>query len=187
MRQLALLISGIVLLILSILGFIYFRNYKGTFIPYPAVWMAICSGTLAISGWLIFQSKKMAALEFANERVAEVELFKKSAYSLPIDIDQCVFKNGSYVHYVKDESDEFADALSPSLYGQLGSPTPETVMQSYFIFTTMLNNVSAKFISPSYPCDPTTLKFYVLKNEIALFVNRTNPSKYLFENKFSDS
>ncbi len=174
---------GLLLIVLCFLGTIFFRSYHGTVIPYPPLWytLFIVLGLFGMRHIIssFKKSKKVIedAINIANER------FKSNAEKIELNFDECEFKNGSYAHQVEDPNISSVKFFAPTSIASTDTMITETVIQSYLTYTQSINGEVCKFISHSFPFDQTTLKFYVLNDNISLYVDRFNREKYLFDLK----
>ncbi|MFN4315756.1 MAG: hypothetical protein ACK4E0_15780 [Chitinophagaceae bacterium] len=174
---------GLFLLILCFLGTIFFRRYDGTIIPYPVLWYLFFIILGIIGGWLVASSINKSTRNFERAVNAEVERLKTKAERIQLDFDKCEFKSGSYSREVEDANMSPIHLFAPTYLEDMDKKVTETVHQSYLIYTEIINGDTCQFISQSFPIDLTTLKYYVLNNSIALYVDRFNRKKYVFELK----
>jgi hypothetical protein len=177
-------IVGIFLIIVSFFGMIFFRRYDGSVIPYPILWYLafIILGFFGV--WLIYTATRKIERVVEQNINAEVEIFKSKSEKIELDFDKCEFKSGSFSHQVEDPNMRAVKFLAPgSLTSNIDTTITENVIQSYLTYTDIINGQPQKFISHSFPFDQTTLKFYVLKHNITLYVDRFNREKYLFDLK----
>jgi hypothetical protein len=115
------------------------------------------------------------------ERIASIEKeidnrlaqLKATGEKIKPDFDKCEFKDSSYTHEVVDAN---LSALAP--YGGDIIVT-EDVNQSVIIYHHRRNET----FSQAFPCSGDALKFYVLNNNIILYVNRFDRSTYFFDLK----
>jgi hypothetical protein len=177
------IVIGLLLIIVCFLGTIFFRRYNGTVIPYPILWYIsfIVLGILGV--WLISNSLRKTKRVIEQVVNTEIEKFKSTAEEIELNFDKCEFKSGSFSHQVDDPNMSTVKLFAPGTLGSIDTKITETVIQSYLIYTETINSTACKFISQSFPFDQTTLKFYVLNHNIALYVDRFNRKKYLFDLK----
>lgn len=114
---------------------------------------------------------------------SEIEKLKLNAEKIELNFDKCEFKNGSFSHLVEDPTMSTVKLFAPGSLTSIDTTVTENVIQSYLIYTDTINGENCKFISQSFPFDETTLKFYVLNQNITLYVDRYDKKKYLFDFK----
>jgi hypothetical protein len=172
---------GLLLIIACFFGTLFFRRYDGTVIPYPALWYLsfIALGLLGL--WLIASSGRRVKKMIEEAVNTEMEKFKLNAEKFELNFDNCEFKSGSFSHEIDDPNMSTMKFFAPGTLGSIETKITETVIQSYLVYTATINGTACKFISDSYPFDPTTLKFYVLNNNLKLYVDRFDSGKYLFD------
>jgi len=178
------IVIGFLFILTGIFGSYYFDHYHGEIIPLPALWFVL-SIILSIVGFvLIFglsagDKRQLAGLN------KDFELLKKSGQKIEIDIDNCDFKNKNYQEEIISESFS-RSAMLDALAGRDKNYSTQSVNRSYFIYHHKEYSKPERFVSPLYPMDETTLKFHILNQDILLYVDGTDRSKYYFELK-SDS
>lgn len=176
------LIFGLLLMSVSFIGTIFFRHYKGSVISYPVLWyfafiVVGLLGALLIYG-VVWKAKRRAD-DHVETAIAQL---KSNAVKIVLDFDKCEFKNGSFSQEVEMKSPHAIDFFVPGSISFKETVT-ENVVQSHLVYTDSINGENGRFISQSFPFDITTLKLYVLRNNMVLYIDRFNPEKYLFDFK----
>jgi hypothetical protein len=176
-------VIGLLLIIVSFFGTIFFRRYNGSVIPYPTLWYIsfLVLGLLGV--WLIYISVRKVKRVVEQHIHSEVEKLKSNAEKIELNFDRCEFKSGSFSHQVDDPNISTVKFLAPGSFASIDTQITENVIQSYLTYTETINGTVYKFISQSFPFDQTTLKFYVLNHNITLYVDRYDREKYLFDLK----
>ena len=175
---------GLLLIVVSFIGTIFFRRYNGTVIPYPVLWYLslIVLGLLGVG--LIYSSLRKTKKIVEQLVNSEIEKLKSNSEKIELNFDKCEFKSGSFSHQVEDQNMGAVKFFAPgSLASGIDTTITENVIQSYLTYTDTINGELCKFISQSFPFDQTVLKFYVLNHNITLYVDRFNRKKYLFDLK----
>ena len=178
------LILGLFLTIISFLGILFFRHYSGTIIPYPSLWyiLFIIAGLSGLI--LIFSSFRRIEKIVTDSYDAEIEKFKISSEKIELNFDFCEFKSGSYSHQVENENISSIKQIAPPSITMLADTSiTENVTQSYLVYNYTVNGKTEKYTSQSFPFDPTTLRFYVLNQNISLYVDWFDRTKYFFDLK----
>jgi hypothetical protein len=175
------IIVGLLLIIVCFLGTIFFSHYNGTVIAYPILWYVsfVILGSLGM--WLISSSIRKAKRVINQVVGTQLEKLKSNAEKIELDFDKCEFKSGSFSDDVDDPNISTIKLFAPGSAAFIETKTTETVIQSYLTYTGIINSTVCKFVSQSFPFDKETLKYYVNNHNIALYVDRFNREKYLFE------
>jgi len=178
------IIFGFLLLIVSFIGTIFFRRYNGTVIPYPTLWYISFILLGIIGAWLIFSSYRKTKKIVEQIYDTEIEKLKSNAEKIELNFDNCEFKSGSFSHKVEDPNMSTIKLLAPdSLALYVDTTITENVIQSYLTYVDTIDGKLCKFISQSFPFDPTTLKFHVMRHNITLYVDKFDRNKYYFDLK----
>ena len=177
-------IIGYLLLIVSFLGIIFFRRYSGTVISYPIFWYILFLILGLFGVWLLVNSTKRAEKKLENSASLEVERLKAVSEKIELNFDFCEFKNGSYSHQVDDKNTSSLKLIALGSSALLGDKTiTENVVQSSLIYTHTVGDKTEKYISQSFPFDQKTLGYYVLNNNLVLYVDRVDRTRYFFDLK----
>ena len=179
-------IIGLVLLAISILAFFYFRYYRGTLIPYPILWRLGAIALGVIAAVILYNAVRQSTRE--EERSIELAQnnIREKAEVVKLEFDNCYFRDGSFTMEVQERE---ADLVLPSAYigSRIGMyetpPKTKNTLQSFLIYTHGNDETKERFVSQAFPFDKTTLQFYVLNNNITLYVDRFDRKQYFFELK----
>lgn len=179
-------VIGLVLVVVSFLGSLFFRHYNGSMIPYPTVW-GVSFIVLGLLGfWLVYISIRKVKNVVETHINSEIEKLKSSAEKIELNFDKCEFKSGSFSHEVEDKNISAVKFFAPgSLVSNIDTTSTENVIRSYLTYTDTIDGELCKFISQAFPFDQVTLKFYVLNNTISLYIDRFDRAKYLFDLKIN--
>ncbi len=167
-------ITGFFLFVASIIALIFLVYRHVNFIWYISLVL------LAISGAILMVSsgkKRIAIIE--KEIDKNLEELKANGEKIKPDFDNCEFKERSYSHEVSDENLSYLTPITPYPDEIL---TTENVDQSALIYNHTVGGKSEKFIQ-AFPFSADALKFYVLNNNITLYVDRFDRSRYFFDLK----
>jgi hypothetical protein len=155
---------GLFLFAISFIALIFLVYREVNFI-----WYILLTLLTILGARLIMSSagKRIATIE--KEIDENLEKLKASSEIIKPDFDNCEFKDRSYSHEVRDEnlSDLSSFTLTPYPVEIL---TTENVGQSALIYNHTVEGRREKFIQ-AFPFSADTLKFYVLNNNITLYVD----------------
>lgn len=167
---------SLILIIAGLFGFYFFKNYEGSSIPYPSLWM-ICSIGLGLIGlFSLFHYPKVDS-KLIEKYEEEIRQVKAKSEKITIEIDKCEFTNTGYFKEIKvGKHDWMARVLFTDEI-----QNEEHIHQSGLIYQTTSSSGLEKFYSPAFPFDKTTLQFYVLNKKVKLYIDRFNRDNYFFE------
>jgi hypothetical protein len=136
-----------------------------------------------LGGWLTASSMKKRQTAIDRIVNADKARLKENSDKIELDFEKCEFKSGSFVHEVDDPNMISVKMFAPGSLSSIDTKAVETLIQSYLTYTETFNGTVYNFVSQSFPFDQTTLRFYVLNQNIALYVSRFNCEQFLFELK----
>jgi len=198
MDKLIIMIKRVIAVILFIIGlliYMFFRGYNGTLIPYS--WVFYLVGiAMWITGFVLFRSSKSIKENKAIIQLkALVDELKTNGEKIVVNLDQCEIKENNY----SEEKERFKSGdmlgFEPRFEGDIqfwnglydsGYNTEIVdVNQSVLIYTHQHNGVEEKFISKVIPRTKQDLnfKFYLQKNTM-LYVDKNNRKRYYFDLTF---
>lgn len=172
---------GSFLILVGILGAIFFSRYTGNTIPSPILGYLAFILMVLLGALLILISFKRTQNIIDQTVSQELAVLKSIAEKVDLDFDKCEFKSGTYSHHVDDPNLIPFKLHSSSPLSSFASKNTETSVQSYLIYTCTIKGAACKFVSQSFPFDPTTLKYYVINNKVTLYFDPLKPEKYLFD------
>jgi len=173
------IIAGLLLGIISFLGTIYFRHYRGNLIAHPGLWYFLFFSMGIIAALLIFSSFRSSEKRFNHQMEQGRLVFLKRAHKVEITFDDCEFFSGGYSQTISDDNVSTLNLVSPIPTYFHNPVKEEKVVCSYFVYTDPVNK--QRFISHTFGVDADTLKYYVLSNRIILYVANATTKEYLFE------
>lgn len=169
--------SGILLLIISIIGTIYFRRYSGTVVPFPTLMFFAFLLLGMVGAWLIFSASYSTEKGLRAAHQSAQEKIRKNAVKIKLNFDLCEFKDRSFHQEVPDQTPALLNVMADASYN---SPAKtEYASRSWLIYT--MPDTSEKFTSRAFPLEATSLKASVLKGQVFLFIDRFDRQKYFFE------
>jgi len=157
---------GLFLLISSIIACILF-----IYCSLDLLWIIVLIPLSIVAITLVISpaEEKIAAIEKRVDR--KLEQLKATGQKVKPDFDKCEFKDSSYAHQVTDTNLSALSAHGGEVM------TTENVNQSVIIYHHSDNET---FTQP-FPCSRDALKFYVLNNNITLYVNSFDRTNYFFD------
>ena len=183
------------------LGFLtitFFKKYSGTIIPYPILFYLL-GFVLFIVGIILLRKTPTIKEQKNTEKLNdEIQNLISQGKKIEIDLSKCVIKENNYIAEVdKYNSGSYLTTLDLERNIQatnilLGKSIDNTervqVYQTVLVFTADLNGKTTKFVSRTLPFDRVNLMFKLDKQkETALYVDKTDPSKYYFDLSFLDN
>lgn len=176
-------ISGAISILVGVIIFLFFENYKGNVIPYPfLVWLG--GLVFIIGGALLFRrgNRKLDKKDNADLN-SQIEAFKRSNESIVVDFTDCEILSNNYVEEVLRNT---ARARAwDAMIDETRNTSRQQVNQSVIVWRKMIHNQEYRFVSPALAIDQTTLMFKLdAKKQTSLYYNRYNPSEYYFDLEF---
>ena len=116
-----------------------------------------------------------------SDITSQQKLLETTGEKIIIDIDNCDFKTNNFEEEIAPSNFKSLDAqLIDGLFSPESNYQTEEINQTRIIYH---NKGSEKFISQVFLMDEVTLQFHVIKNEITLFVDKLDRTKYFFDLK----
>lgn len=171
-------LSGYLLIGIGLLGFIYFKSYKGSTIPLPVLWLLLSLIIAAIGAYLIVTAKLNKQIQQTNENSDKLSRIKETGERLLIELENCDFKTGS-ISQLNRESFSSVQMID-ALYDPNRNHVETSSTVTYIIYKHKTGNPFEKFISQPFSIDETTLKYYISQNKIVLYIDRFDRTKYFF-------
>jgi hypothetical protein len=176
------IIFGTFFIIASFLGAFFFSRYNGAVIVSPLLWYILFIFIGVLGFLLFFGSFKKADRMTRQFEETKILKLKTNSEKIELEFDLCEFKSGSYSHEIKDENISTINLIAPTPISSLHNPTvTENVVRSSLIYNYQISGQTEKYVSQSFPFDQVTLKFYVLKHKISLYVDKFDKRKYFFD------
>lgn len=170
---------GYILAGVGLLGFVYFENYKGEIIPLPTVWLILSIVIVITGAYLIVTAKTKNQIEKLREKNAQNSRIKEGGEKIVIDLDNCHFKEDSIVPV--DNVGFSRTQMIDALYDPNRNHSDNKTTVTYIIYQHNHGDKVEKFVSQPFSIDQTTLKYYVSKNKIVLYVDRWDRKQYFFD------
>lgn len=172
---------GIFCISITVLGLLFFRNYHGSVIPLPFVWVTLLIGIGGFGFFLIYLSYKQKFDKIDKTINEQIELFKANATRILVDFDKCEFKSGSYTIEKDHPNVPLVAIVVPTALAFDDNTVIENISSSYLIYTHDENGKTRRYVSQAFPFEDTVLKMYVLKKELNLYLSTTGDGRYYFE------
>ncbi|PZR26779.1 MAG: hypothetical protein DI535_13130 [Citrobacter freundii] len=172
---------GISCITVTILGLFFFRNYQGSLIPFPFVWVTLLIGIGGFGFFLIYLSYKQKFDRIDSTVNEQIKSFKANATRILVDFDKCEFRSGSYRIEKDHPSVPLVAILVPTALAFDDNTVIENISSSYLIYTHDENGTERRYISQAFPFEEPVLKMHVLKKEVSLYVSNLGDGRYYFE------
>jgi len=161
-------IFGYIFLIIGLVSFLFFKEYRGYLINYQIVWL-IVSILFEILGCLLirFHKKKPNDLKLKGERIK-------------LDFDSCTFKTNNYLEELNSDFHSRTELLD-DLYDSNSNYHTENKNETVIIYALKNGNNTETFISNVFPLEEVNLKFHVTNGDVFLYIEKDNRNNYLFD------
>lgn len=171
-------LSGYILIGVGLLGFLYFKNYKGETIPLPILWLILSIVIVLVGAYLIASAKMKKHVQKLNESEIKNLQIKEKGQRILIDLDNCEFKT-STASQISQETFSRVQMID-ALYDPNRNHIENNSTVTCIVYKHKNGDSVEKFVSQPFSIDETMLKYYVSKNKIALYVDRFDRNRYFF-------
>lgn len=176
------IIASCLVILIGFMTYLFFRNYSGELIPYPAVWQ-FTGLFLFFAGFLLIGLSKGDKTNRQRFK-AELDRFKLTADKIKVDLNSCKIRSNSYSQQIPETKDS-RSMLLDAMYDSNSNIRNVEINQAVVIFETDINGQREQFISPPINKDAITLSFLLDKQkETYIYIDRDNRSKYYFDLEF---
>lgn len=178
------IIAGFLFIVLGFMTYLFFRNYSGDLIPYPAVWN-FAGLFLMFAGFLLVKSGLSKGNKTERQRFkAEIDKLKVTADKIKVDLNSCEIRSNSYSQQIPKEKDS-RSVLLDAMYDPDSNIRNIEINQAVVIYETDINGQREQFYSPPINKDAITLSFLLdRQKETYIYVDRDNRSEYYFDLEF---
>jgi hypothetical protein len=87
-------IFGLLLIIVGLFGFYFFKNYAGESIPFPTLWFIISIATGLLGLFLTFHNSYKVDKKFIDAYHEEIKQAKAKSEKKVVDIDHRLYSRG---------------------------------------------------------------------------------------------
>ncbi len=143
------------------------------------VWILVGIVPLVIIALLLFFKRRNLLAKAKIENNAAIEQLKTNGKRISLDFDQCENKDSSYSQDLIDERMTRMSQLNLDYGKVIGT---EFTGQSLLVYNYSNGDETEKFVQP-FPFGAETLRVYLIRNWVTLYVDRKNRSKYFFDLK----
>lgn len=171
---------GYLLAGIGFIGFGFFRNYKGSVIPYSTLWLilSIAIGLVGLAFIYITKSNKLSKQEKYNKE--RLDRLKQSGERILLTVDNCEIKENNYYEEVVNESSSRVQQID-ALYDPNRNYRQDYIEQSAIIYYYKNGDKKHRMTSQSFSFNAKVLTNYVEKKMIVLYVNRFDKNDYAFD------
>jgi hypothetical protein len=107
-----------------------------------------------------------------NDLTAEQNNLKQQGEKIILDLDNCDIKENNYYEDITSKGLALID---------VDSYKEKYIVQTVIIYNHTGNNVTEKFVSQTFSLDTITLESHILNNDIILYIDTFDRSKYFFD------
>jgi hypothetical protein len=175
---------GIVLIIIGILTYLFFRNYTGNFLPYSTLWFFVGIILVIIGFRLFITSKSKHVQQLEKSFQEEIDRLKHYGEKINVDFKDCEIISSNYYKEVPKSSNYRVQALD-SIYDSSRSVENVEINQSRITYQDKNLSYDYIFISPLINKDNITLSFTLDKyKKTTIYVDKKDKSLYYFDLEF---
>jgi hypothetical protein len=107
-----------------------------------------------------------------NELTEDQNNLKRKGEKITLDLDSCDIKENNYYEDITSKGLALID---------IDAYTEKYIVQTVIVYNHTRNGVTEKFVSQTFSLDTITLETHILNNEIILYVDTFDRSKYFFD------
>lgn len=177
-------VFGILMMVLGILGLLFFEEYDGDFIPYPWI-MYLLSFLLIVVGFRLFRGRSIRDDQGDEDgKGRTLDHFKTVADKIEVDLKACRMIANSYSEEVPRSNNERIQAWD-GLYDPGNAMKREHVHQVVLEFETTYQGETTVFRSPVIYKDEATLSFLLdAQGTTTLYIDKWGDGSYYFDLEF---
>lgn len=170
--------TGFLFILLGILVRLLFSNHRPANPP-ARLFLGFLNIALIPAGILliIFSYRKRKFRSISKPDDPNFYL-KETGEKIIVPLDDCEFKSHNYEMDLGEMQSQFEAFERPDHHAHT-----ENILQSIAIFQHKKGGRTEIFQSPVFPIDVISLKAHILRNNLVLYVDRKDRSKYYFELK----
>ena len=173
-------LTGYLLVGIGLIGFGFFKNYKGSVIPYSTLWFfsGIAVGLLGLSLIYLTKSNKLTKQEKYNKD--RLDRLKQSGERILLTVDNCEIRENNYYEEAINESSSRVQQID-ALYDLNRNYRQHYIEQSAVIYYYKIGDKKHRMTSQSFSFNAQTLTNYVENKMLVLYVNRFDKNDYAFD------
>jgi hypothetical protein len=176
-------LSGYIFASAGLAGFFFFINYHGTQIPLKELWFVVTIFLGIYGAFLIVKHKYQSQEnnEIATAEALRIDRIKQTGDKIKVTLESCEVKSRSYQE--ENINTYFATRIEmvDGLYDSNRNYKIREIQQTYIVYYKKYRNITYKFVSQAVSQSADTLKSYIDKQGVVLYVDRTNPKNYYFD------
>lgn len=175
-------ILGIILIVVGVILFLFFKNYNGSLLPYPTLWFFV-GIILVFLGIRLFASSKLKIVkESEKSHLSEIKRLKENGEKIFVELNDCEIVSSKYQMELPQSRNYRVQALD-SLYDNNKSVDTVEINQSRIIYKN--TDIDRVFTSPLIDKDKITLTFTLSKHKsTVIYVDRLDKDLYYFDLEF---
>ena len=107
-----------------------------------------------------------------NQLTEDQNNLKRQGEKITLELDNCDIKENNYYEDITSKGLALID---------IDAYTEKYIVQTVIVYNHIRNGVTEKFVSQTFSLDTITLETHILNNEIILYVDTFDRSKYFFD------
>jgi len=173
-------LTGYFFAAIGFIGFVFFKNYKGSIIPYSTIWffLSFAVGLVGLGLIYLTKSNKLTKQEKYNKEF--LEQLKKSGERILLTVDNCEIRENNYYQEVINENSTRVQQID-AIYEPNRNYHQDYIEQSAIIYYYKIGDTKYRMTSQSFSFNAKTLTNYVENKMLVLYVNRFDKNNYAFE------
>lgn len=173
-------ILGLLLIVIGVLTYLFFRNYNGNILPYPTLWFFV-GIILAIIGLRLFvTSKSQKQKSFESELYAQIDTLKQHGKVIIVNLKDCEIISSNYFKEIP-KSNNYRIQAWDSILDSSNAVKNVEINQSRIVY----KDKDEVYISSIINKDKVTLSFTIENyGQTNIYVDNNDKSLYYFDIEF---
>ncbi len=172
-------IPGYLFAAIGFLGLVFFRQYKGSVIPYPTLWLVACLLIGWLGAYLIVRSGYRSVLTKQRTDATRLQHLKKRGERIVLNPDNCEIKENNYYEEVIPENTTARQI--DALYDPNRNYRQIHIKQSAIVYYYIKPERKIKMVSRPFDCSGNQLRGELDQKKIMLYIDPSDPTNYAFE------
>ena len=163
------------------IGFVFFMNYKGTQIPIKELWFVLSLLIFFAGVYLNVRQKLKRKFVAEHTPGANISELCATGEKVRLTLQNAEVKTRSYMQQIEQSGLPGRIEMMDALYDDNRNFKAEEIHQTYIVYERQQDGKCCKFISQPIRHDAVSLKLYMDRKGIDLYIDRSDPTNYYFD------
>jgi hypothetical protein len=175
---------GCILIGTGFIGLVFFMNYKGTQIPVKGLWFILSFFFLCAGVYLNIKQRLKQNFVSENAPGLYISELLATGENVRLTLENAEVKTRPYVEQIEQRGLPGKIEMSDAIYDDNRNYTTKEVQQTYIVYERQQDGKNYKFISQPIRQDPVSLKLYMDRRGVDLYIDKSDPAIYYFDIPF---